>query len=380
MTTVNLQLQQVQERAAETMEEMWVNMGPQHPSTHGVLRLLIKLDGEVVRECIPYMGYMHRCHEKIGENRAYVQIIPYTDRLDYLASMYNNWAYCLGCERLMGIQIPERAEYLRVIIGELQRIASHLIWLGTFGLDLGNFTLFMWCFREREMVLDLFEAISGQRLNYSFMRIGGLALDAPEGWLADVKSFLAWLKPRFVEYDRLSTDNVIWQKRIQGVGILTPEDAVSYAVSGPTLRGSGFRWDLRRDDPYGIYDRFAFDVPTGPSGDVWDRFWVRRLEMEESVKIVEQALKDIPPGPVLSPVAKKLRAPVGDIYSRVESPRGELGFYMVADGSERPYRYKVRAPTFVNLSALPVMLTGCLIADCVAVLGSIDIVLGEVDR
>lgn len=364
----------------ESMEEMWVNMGPQHPSTHGVLRLLLKLDGEVVRECIPYLGYMHRCHEKIGENRAYVQIIPYTDRLDYLASMYNNWAYCLACERLMGIPVPERAEYLRVIIGELQRIASHLIWLGTLGLDLGNFTLFMYCFREREMVLDLFEAVSGQRLNYSFMRIGGLALDVPEGWLADVKAFLAWFTPRLAEYDRLSTDNIIWQKRIQGVGILKPEDAISYACSGPVLRGSGIRWDLRKDDPYGIYDRFAFDIPVGPTGDVWDRFWVRRMEMAESVRIVEQALKELPPGPVLSPVAKKLRAPVGDIYSRVETPRGELGHYLVADGSERPYRYKVRAPTFVNLSALPVMLPGCFVADCVAVLGSIDIVLCEVDR
>lgn len=380
MTTVNLHLQQVKERIAESMEEMWVNMGPQHPSTHGVLRLLIKLDGEVVRECIPYMGYMHRCHEKIGENRSYVQIIPYTDRLDYLASMYNNWGYCLACERLMGISIPERAEYLRVIIGELQRIASHLIWLGTFGLDLGNFTIFMWCFREREMILDLFEAVSGQRLNYSFMRIGGLALDVPEGWLADVKSFLAWLKPRFDEYDRLSTDNVIWQKRIQGVGILKPEDAVSYACSGPVLRGSGIRWDIRRNDPYGIYDRFDFDIPVGTSGDVWDRFWVRRQELEQSVRIVEQALKDIPPGPVLAPVAKKLRAPVGDIYSRVESPRGELGDYIVADGSEKPYRYKVRAPTFVNLSALPIMLPGYLVADAVAILGSVDIVLCEVDR
>ena len=380
MTTVNLHLQQVKERTAESMEEMWVNMGPQHHSTHGVLRLLIKLDGEVVRECIPYMGYMHRCHEKIGENRAYVQIIPYTDRLDYLSSMYNNWGYCLACERLMGITIPERAEYLRVLIGELQRIASHLIWMGTFGLDLGNFTIFMWCFREREMILDLFEAVSGQRLNYSFMRIGGLALDVPEGWLGDVKSFLQWFKPRLPEYDRLTTDNVIWQKRIQGVGILKPEDAVSYACSGPMLRGSGIRWDLRKNDPYGIYDRFEFDIPVGTSVDVWDRFWVRRQEMDQSVRIVEQALRDIPPGPVLAPVAKKLRAPVGDIYSRVESPRGELGDYIVADGSEKPYRYKVRAPTFVNLSALPVMLPGYLVADAVAVLGSVDIVLCEVDR
>ena len=380
MTTVNLQLHQVKQPTTESMEEMWVNMGPQHPSTHGVLRLLLKLDGEVVRECIPYLGYMHRCHEKIGENRAYVQIIPYTDRLDYLASMYNNWAYCLACERLMGIAIPERAEYLRVLIGELQRIASHLIWLGTFGLDLGNFTLFMWCFREREMILDLFEAVSGQRLNYSFMRIGGLALDVPEGWLADVKAFLAWFAPRLPEYDRLSTDNVIWQKRIEGVGVLTPDDAVSYACSGPVLRGSGIKWDLRKNDPYGIYDRFTFDIPVGTRGDVWDRFWVRRQEMDQSVRIVEQALKDIPPGPVLAPVTKKLRAPVGDIYSRVESPRGELGHHLVSDGSERPYRYKVRAPTFVNLSALPVMLPGYLVADAVAVLGSVDIVLCEVDR
>ena len=380
MTTVNLQLHQVKQPPTESMEEMWVNMGPQHPSTHGVLRLLLKLDGEVVRECIPYLGYMHRCHEKIGENRAYVQIIPYTDRLDYLASMYNNWAYCLACERLMGIAIPERAEYLRVLIGELQRIASHLIWLGTFGLDLGNFTLFMWCFREREMILDLFEAVSGQRLNYSFMRIGGLALDVPEGWLADVKAFLAWFAPRLSEYGRLSTDNVIWQKRIEGVGVLTPDDAVSYACSGPVLRGSGIKWDLRKNDSYGIYDRFTFDIPVGTRGDVWDRFWVRRQEMDQSVRIVEQALKDIPPGPVLAPVTKKLRAPVGDIYSRVESPRGELGHHLVSDGSERPYRYKVRAPTFVNLSALPVMLPGYLVADAVAVLGSVDIVLCEVDR
>ena len=383
MESVNDQINpRLLERTWETMEELWVNMGPQHPSTHGVFRMLMKLDGELVVDVVPYIGYLHRCHEKIGENRSYIQIIPYTDRLDYLASMYNNWGYCLAVERRYGgeIHVPERAEYLRVILGELQRIASHLIWLGTFGLDLGNFTIFMYCFREREMILDLFEAVSGQRLNYNFYRFGGLALDLPEGWVVDCKAFLEWFKPRLPEYDRLTTDNVIWQRRTQGIGILSQEDAIRYAVSGPMLRGSGIKWDLRRNDPYSIYDRFEFEIPVGERGDVWDRFWVRRREMEESVRIVEQALAQLPPGPIQGKVPKKIRPPAGDIYSRVESPRGELGFYLVSDGSEKPYRYRVRSPAFVNLSALPVMLPGCLVADCVAVLGSIDIVLGEVDR
>ncbi|MEK7854030.1 MAG: NADH-quinone oxidoreductase subunit D [candidate division NC10 bacterium] len=367
-------------RASETMEEMYVNMGPQHPSTHGVLRLLLKLDGEIVLDVWPYIGYLHRCHEKIGENREYIQIIPYTDRLDYLSSMYNNFGYVLAVERLAGIKVPERAEYMRVLLGELQRIASHLIWLGTFGLDLGNFTIFMWCFREREMVLDLFEQVSGQRLNYSFFRIGGMPMDFPEGWIGDCKAFLEWFKPRLKEYDRLSTDNIIWQKRTQGVGVLTQEDARAYAVSGPMLRGSGIKWDLRKNDPYSIYDRFDFDIPVGERGDVWDRFWVRRREMEESVKIVEQALRDIPPGPIMAKVPTGLKPPMGHLYSRVESPRGELGDYIVSDGSKRPYRYKVRSPAYVNLSAISAMMPGCLVADCVAILGSIDIVLGEVDR
>ncbi len=372
----------VEERTKDRMEEMYVNMGPQHPSTHGVLRLLLKLDGEVVLECTPYIGYLHRCHEKIGENRTYTQIIPYTDRLDYLASMYNNWGYVLAVERLFGgdIKVPERAEYIRVILGELQRIASHLIWLGTFGLDLGNFTIFMYCFREREMILDLFESVSGQRLNYSFFRIGGVALDLPDSFVSDCKAFLEWFKPRLPEYDAITTDNVIWQKRLQGIGILPRDIALSCAVSGPMLRASGIKWDLRREDPYGIYDRFEFDIPTGEKGDTWDRFWVRRREMEESVRIVEQALEQLPPGEVMGKVPKKLAPPPGDIYSRVESPRGELGFYIVSDGSTKPYRYKVRSPAFVNLSALPYIAPGHLVADMVAILGSIDIVLGEVDR
>ena len=370
----------VMERTGETMEEMYVNMGPQHPSTHGVLRLMLKLDGEYIIDCIPYIGYLHRCHEKIGENRNYTQVIPYTDRLDYLASMSMNFGYVLAVERLMGQKVPERAEYMRVILAELQRIASHLIWLGTFGLDLGNFTIFMYCFREREMILDLFESVTGQRLNYAFYRIGGMPMDFPDTFLTDCQAFLTWFKQRLPEYDAIMTDNVLFQKRVQGVGILTPEMAVDYAVSGPMLRGSGIRWDLRKNDPYSIYDRFDFAIPVYDTCDVWARYLVRRKEMEESVKIVEQALAQLPPGEIMAKMPKTLKPPAGQIYSRNESPRGEIGFYIISDGSPKPYRYKVRSPAYVNLSALPEMLRGCLIADCVAVLGSVDIVLGEIDR
>ncbi|MFB3817690.1 MAG: NADH-quinone oxidoreductase subunit D [Candidatus Methylomirabilales bacterium] len=362
------------------MEEMYVNMGPQHPSTHGVLRLLLKLDGEVITDCIPYMGYLHRCHEKIGENRVYAQIVPYTDRLDYLASMAMNFGYVLTVERLMDLKVPERAEYMRVILAELQRIASHLIWLGTFGLDLGNFTIFIYCFREREMVLDLFESVSGQRLNYSFYRVGGMALDLPDNFVSECRAFLEWFKPRLPEYDALVTENVLFRKRTQGVGLLDRKTAVEYAASGPVLRGSGVRWDLRRNEPYSIYDRFEFEVPAYPEGDCWARFLVRRREMEESVRIIEQALDQLPAGEVMAKVPKTLKPPAGQAYVRTESPRGELGFYIVSDGTPKPYRYKVRSPAFVNLSVLPEMCKGALVADIVAILGSVDIVLGEVDR
>jgi len=370
----------VMERTGETMEEMYVNMGPQHPSTHGVLRLMLKLDGESITDCVPFIGYLHRCHEKIGENRTYTQVIPYTDRLDYLASMSMNFGYVLAVERLMNQKVPERAEYMRVILAELQRIASHLIWMGTFGLDLGNFTIFMYCFREREMVLDLFESVTGQRLNYSFFRIGGMPMDFPDTFLTDCQAFLTWFKQRLPEYDAIMTDNILFQKRVQGVGMLRPEVAVDYAVSGPMLRGSGIRWDLRKNDPYSIYDRFDFEIPTYDTCDVWARYMVRRKEMEESVKIVEQALAQLPPGEVIAKMPKTIKPAAGQIYSRIESPRGEIGFYIISDGSPKPYRYKVRSPAYVNLSALPEMLRGCLVADCVAVLGSVDIVLGEVDR
>jgi len=355
-------------------------MGPQHPSTHGLLRLLLKLDGEVVTDCIPYMGYLHRCHEKIGENRAYTQIVPYTDRLDYLASMAMNFGYVLTVERLMDLKVPERAEYMRVILAELQRIASHLIWLGTFGLDLGNFTIFIYCFREREMVLDLFESVSGQRLNYAFYRVGGMALDFPDSFVSDCRAFLEWFKPRLPEYDALVTDNVLFQKRTQGIGILPRQTAIDYAASGPMLRGSGVRWDLRRNDPYSIYDRFEFEVPCDQGEDTWARFLVRRREMEESIRILEQALDQLPAGEVMAKVPKTIKPPPGQAYVRTESPRGELGFYIVSDGTPKPYRYKVRSPAFVNLSVLPEMVRGALVADIVAILGSVDIVLGEVDR
>ena len=370
----------VMERTGETMEEMYVNMGPQHPSTHGVLRLLLKLDGEYIIDCIPFIGYLHRCHEKIGENRNYTQVIPYTDRLDYLASMSMNFGYVLTVERMMGQKIPERAEYMRVILAELQRIASHLIWLGTFGLDLGNFTIFIYCFREREMVLDLFEAVSGQRLNYSFYRIGGMPMDFPDTWVGDCREFLDWFEQRLPEYDALMTDNILFQKRVQGVGILDPKVAVDYALSGPMIRSCGIKWDLRRHDPYSVYDHFEFEIPVFDTCDVWARYMVRRREMAESARIVRQALAKLPAGDTMAKMPKNIKPPAGQIYCRTESPRGELGFYLISDGSIKPYRYKVRSPAYVNLSALPEMLKGCLVADIVAVLGSVDIVLGEIDR
>jgi len=368
------------ERTGETMEEMYVNMGPQHPSTHGVLRLLLKLDGEVVTDCVPYIGYLHRCHEKIGENRSFPQIVPFTDRLDYLASMSMNFGYVAAVEKLMGVQVPERAEYIRVILAELQRIASHLLWLGTFGLDLGNFTIFIYCFREREMILDLFEAVSGQRLNYSFYRIGGVAMDLPDGWIAQCREFLAWFRPRIPEYDALVTDNVLFQKRTQGLGRTAPAAAVDHGLSGPMLRACGIRWDLRRNDPYSVYDRLEFDLPVFDSCDVWARFLVRRQEMLESARIVEQALAQLPAGAIQTKLPRTLKPPPGQTYARTESPRGELGFYLVSDGSPKPYRYRVRSPAFCNICMLPEMLRGALVADVVAILGSTDVVLGEVDR
>ncbi|MEK6565639.1 MAG: NADH-quinone oxidoreductase subunit D [Bacteroidota bacterium] len=365
---------------------MIINMGPQHPSTHGVLRLEIVVDGEIVVDVIPHIGYLHRCFEKHAEHMTnYQQVIPYADRMDYLASMNNDWGFALAVERLMKIEVPPRVEYIRVIMAELQRIASHLIAVGTFGIDMGAFTPFLWCFRDREHILDLFEMTCGARLLYNYIWVGGVSHDLPALFVEKAKDFCKYFKPNIVELNNLLTYNEIFVKRTANVGVLPKDVAVNFACSGPMLRGSGISWDLRRDDPYGVYDKFEWEVQIGKGemgqvGDVWDRYIVKVREMEQSVKIIEQALAAIPEGNVMSAIPKRIRPDHGEIYVRTESPRGELGFYIISDGSTSPYRVKARAPAFVNLSVLPEIAQGCMIADLVAIVGSTDIVLGEVDR
>lgn len=362
-------------------ERITVNMGPQHPSTHGVLRLVLVLDGEVVLDLKPVVGYLHRGVERLCEEGTYVQNITLTDRLDYLAAMSNNWAYVLAVEELAGIKVPERAEYIRVIVAELQRIASHLIAIGSFAADVGTFfTPFMYCFREREMILDLFELISGARMTYSYVCIGGVRRDVNDEFVAKARQFLNVMPGRIDEYEALLSDNEVFLARTKGVGILPPDVAVNYSVTGPTLRGSGVAFDLRRAAPYGVYPRFDFKIPVGEVGDCYDRYMVRIQEMRQSLRIVKQALDDLPKGEVLAKVPKLLRPPAGEAFSRIESPKGELGFFVVSDGGIAPYRCKIRAPSFINLAALREMVVGLKVADVVACLGSIDIVLGEVDR
>jgi NADH-quinone oxidoreductase subunit D len=367
-------------------EEMVVNMGPQHPSTHGVLRLEVVLDGEIVVEIIPHMGYLHRCFEKHAEHMTnYQQVIPYADRMDYLASMNNDWAYALAVERLMKIEVPPRVEYIRVIMAELQRIASHLIAIGTYGIDMGAFTPFLWCFRDRERILDLFEMTCGARLLYNYIWVGGLSHDIPPGFVDKAKAFCSYFLPNVVELNNLLTFNEIFIRRTADIGVLPADVAINYACSGPMLRGSGVNFDLRRDDPYGVYDKFDWEVQVGKGemgtvGDCWDRYIVRVREMEQSVRIIEQALAALPEGDVHSAVPKRIRPEPGEMYVRTETPRGELGFYVISDGSATPYRVKARAPAFVNLSVMPEISRGCMIADLVAIIGSVDIVLGEVDR
>ncbi len=366
--------------------EMVLNMGPQHPSTHGVLRLELVVDGEVVVAVIPHIGYLHRCFEKHAERMTnYQQVIPYCDRMDYIASMNNDLGYAVACERLLGIKVPERVEFIRVIMAELQRIASHLLAIGTYGLDIGAFTPFLYCFRDRERILDIFEQTCGARLLYNYIWIGGLSHDVPPGFEEKVTDFCRSFRPTIKELNDLLTYNKIFVKRTANVGQLPADVAVNYGASGPVLRGSGVKWDLRKNDPYSIYDRFEFEIPTGRGemgtvGDCWDRYIVRVREMEQSLRIIEQAVGNIPPGNVQSAIPKRIRPEPGDIYVRTESPKGELGFYLIADGTTSPFRVKVRPPTFVNLSILPAMSCGAMIADVIAILGSIDIVLGEVDR
>jgi NADH-quinone oxidoreductase subunit D len=363
-------------------EQFILNIGPSHPSTHGVFRMKATMDGEVIVELEPIFGYLHRGIEKIAEQRTYTGIIPLTDRLDYLSAMSNNLAHCIAVEKLAGIQVPERAEYLRVILAELQRIASHLIAAGALLNDCGAFmTPILYMLREREKILDLFEMVSGQRLTYTFIRPGGLAQDVPPEFLPALQKVVADLPRFFDEYDQLLKENEILLARSKGVGILTREMAINSSASGPVLRASGIKWDLRKADPYSIYDRFEFEVPTGKAGDCYDRYWVRMLEMRQSLHIVEQAIQQMPAaGDIQAKVPALIRPPVGEIYSRTEVPKGELGFYIVSDNSIAPYRYHIRGPSLLNLTALRDMIVGWKIADAILIFGSIDICMGEVDR
>ena len=360
-----------------------ISMGPQHPSTHGVFRMDLVLDGERVVKLKPVFGYLHRNHEKIGENTTYLGSMPYTDRLDYFCSLTNNWAYALTVEKLAGLQVPERAEYIRVITAELTRLQNHISLVGFLLQDMGAMgTPLMYAFREREKILDLFESLTGARMMCNYMRFGGCRCDLPPGWLDQAQQVVSEF-PRFLdEFEALLSENEILRSRTQGVGVLSPELAVNAGITGPMLRASGVNYDIRKVDKYGIYGRFEFRVPLGEHGDVYDRYMVRILEMRESVRILQAALQDIPEGPIVDPKAKlrSFRPKPGEAYGRIEAPKGELGFYLISDGSPKPYRYRVRPPSFINLTILEDMCLGQHVADAVIILGSVDIVMGEVDR
>jgi len=364
-------------------ELLEVSMGPHHPSTHGVFRMDVVLDGEEVVKLKPVFGYLHRNHEKIAEGISYLSTMPYTDRLDYFCSMTNNWAYALTIEKLAGLAVPERAEYIRVIMAELTRLQNHTCLIGFFAQDMGALgTPMMYAFREREKILDLFESVSGARMMCNYMRFGGVRVDVNDAWLAKAKKVTDEYGKFLDEFDAFLTANEILLARTQGVGVLTGDLAVNAAITGPMLRAAGVNYDLRKVDKYGIYGRFDFKVPVGAHGDIYDRYMVRVLEMRESIKILQQALRDIPAGPFMDPKAKLrgFRPKPGEVYGRVEGPKGELGFYVISDGSPNPYRYRVRPPSFINLTILEDMCLGHKISDAVVILGSVDIVLGEVDR
>ena len=366
-------------------EEMVLNMGPQHPSTHGVLRLELALEGEIITNVIPHIGYLHRCFEKHCEAMTYPQIVPYTDRMDYLAPMGNEFGYAIAMEKLLGIQVPERVEYIRVIMAELQRISSHLVALGTYGADIGAFTPFLYCFRDREKILSLFEMTCGARLLYNYIWVGGLSHDLHPDFVRKTREFIKEFRPNLKEVNDLLSHNRIFIDRTANVGILPVDTAINYGVSGPNLRGSGIKWDIRKEDPYSVYHKFDYDIPVGEGkygtvGDSWDRYYVRVLEMEESCKIIEQALDQLPEGDVQSAIPKRIKPPIGHVYSRVENPRGDLGYFIISDGSTSPYRIKVRAPSFVSMQIMNELCKGYMVADVVTILGSIDIVLGEIDR
>jgi NADH-quinone oxidoreductase subunit D len=386
-------------------QTMVINMGPQHPSTHGVLRLVVEIDGETVVSLAPDIGYLHTGIEKTCEAKFYQQVVPLTDRIDYLCPMTNNLAYCLAVEKLLGLEIPERAQYLRVLLNELTRIQSHLVWLGTHAMDIGALTIFLYCWREREDIMRIYENVSGQRMMTSYFRVGGLALEPPLDFYKQIQDFLNIMPDRITQYENLLTGNPIWMNRLKGVGYLSAADAIALGVTGPPLRASGIDWDLRRDMPYSGYEKFKFNVPVSNVGDVWARYVVRIQEMRESLKICQQALDGMPQGRIVADAPKIILpdreqmktqmeslihhfkivtegfgVPAGEVYQAVESPRGEMGYYVVSDGTAKPYRVHMRNPSYATLQSLETMCKGRLLADVVAVIGSIDIVLGEIDR
>lgn len=388
-----------------TTETMTLNMGPQHPSTHGVLRLVLELDGEIITKVTPHIGYLHRGVEKLSEHRTYHQILPLTDRLDYLAPMHNNLGYILAVEKLMDVQVPERAETIRIIMAELTRLQSHLVWIACHALDIGAMTVFIYAFRERETVMEIYELISGARMTSNFFRVGGLSQDVPDEFVKRVSDFIEVMPGYLDQYEGLLTTNPIWLKRTVGNGVISAEDAIDIGLTGPALRGSGVDWDLRRDNPYGGYEKYQFKVPVGVECDTFDRYKVRLVEMREACKIIRQALDRLKPGPVLADnpqvcyppkenvynsieglihhfkiASEGFPAPEGEVYQGVENPKGELGFYIVSDGGNKPQRLRIRPPSFVNLQAIEQMSLGSMIADLVAVIGTLDIVLGEIDR
>ncbi len=393
------------DNAELTTREITLNMGPQHPSTHGVMHLILHLQGEKIMKAEPDIGYLHRGMEKIAENLLYGQFVPYTDRLDYLSSMTNNLGYVMAVEKLVGLEITERAKYIRVIVSELSRISSHLLAVGAWGLDLGAITMVIYAFREREMVLDLFEMLCGARLTYNYMKIGGLRGDLPPGFKEKCAEFIKIFPKRVDEYETLLTGNRIWLQRNKGVGVISAKDAIDLGLTGPSLRGSGVKWDIRKDEPYLVYDRLDFDVPVGTNGDCFDRYMCRVTEMRQAASIISQALQQIPDGPVnveapdiVSPprqdvynnmealihhfkiVSHGFKAPVGEVYASIEAPKGELGYYIRSDGTEKPFRVKIRAPSFVNLQGIDPMSRGAYFADVVSVISSLDPVFGEVDK
>lgn len=358
-----------------------LNLGPQHPSTHGVLRVVLEVDGEYVIGARCDLGYLHRGVEKLCEKRSYQQLIVLSDRLDYLSAMTNNLVFAMACEKLLGVDVPPRAKYIRIVISELQRIASHLVFIGTFGIDIGAFTPFLYAFgREREIILRIFEKLCGARLTYNYIRIGGVMYDIYPDFVNECREFIKKMRQALIEYDELLTYNPIFIDRTKNIGVLKQEDAINYAVTGPILRASGVKYDIRKLDNYLPYNEFEFDIPTGKNGDSWDRYFVRRCEIEESLKIIEQAIEKIPSGEVNAKVPKILKIPYNETYVRIEAPRGILGVYMISDGTDSPFRVHIRPPSFINLKILEDIVKGYKIADAIAILGSIDIVLGEVDR